>query len=161
MTGNRQKDRERMVREDLQFRGIESESVLNSMRLVPRHEFVDPAMACRAYDDQPLPIGYMQTISQPYIVAVMIECAEVKSTDNVLEIGSGSGYSAAVLSNIARKVTTVETINPLADRARSTLERLQYNNVDVICEDGSLGWPAAAPYDAIIVTAAAPSSQSL
>jgi protein-L-isoaspartate(D-aspartate) O-methyltransferase len=149
--------RERMVVVDIQRRGVRDESVLKAMRSVPRHEFVQPDLAGSAYDDHPLSIGNGQTISQPYIVALMIEKAAVLPTDRALEIGTGSGYAAAVLSKIAGEVYTVETIESLATSARDRLGSLGYRNVHVLHGDGSLGWKEHAPYDVIIVTAGAPS----
>jgi protein-L-isoaspartate(D-aspartate) O-methyltransferase len=150
------RERERMVVEDIQQRGIEDENVVNSMKSVPRHEFVDEEISREAYQDQPLPIGSDQTISQPYIVALMIEAAQLKPEDRVLEIGTGSGYSAAVMANIVNEVYTIESVPELAEKATATLQRLSYENVHVRHGDGTLGWPEEAPFNAIIVTAAAP-----
>lgn len=148
--------RERMVREQLQApgRGITNRAVLRAMRDVPRHEFVPSELHEAAYDDHPLPIGYGQTISQPYIVAFMTEALSPQPTDRVLEIGTGSGYQAAVLAPLVREVFSVELVEPLARRAAADLQRLAYTNVTVRAGDGYLGWPEKAPFDAIIVTCA-------
>ncbi len=145
--------RERMVEHDLIQRGITDERVITAMREVPREDFVPDDEAGVAYGDHPLPIGHDQTISQPYMVALMAQEARVGPHDTVLEIGTGSGYGAAVLSKLARRVVTVERIPELADSARTRLEN--YPNVEVHTGDGSAGWPEAAPYRAIVVTAAA------
>lgn len=129
--------------------------VIQAMRTIPRHEFVPPNQRDFAYDDRPLPIGLGQTISQPYIVAVMTELLQVKPEHRVLEIGTGSGYQAAVLSPLAREVFTIEIFEQLANSARDHLARLNYTNVTVRHADGYWGWPEAAPFDAIVVTAAA------
>lgn len=149
-------EREEMVRRQLQNRGIRDERVLAAMRKVPRHLFVSKDQEWCAYDDGPLPIGRSQTISQPYIVALMCELLDLSQGDSVLEIGTGSGYAAAVLSELSHKVTTVERIPELADQARGTLSETGYGDVDVHCGDGSLGYPGNAPYDAILVSAGAP-----
>ena len=146
-----------MVRRDLVGRGIVDVRVLEAMGAVPRERFVPSRQRRRAYDDGPLPVGEGQTISQPYIVAVMIEAARVSSTDRVLEIGAGSGYGAAVLSCVAAEVVSVERHGSLADRATVLLGSLGYDNVTVVTDDGSLGHADGAPYDAIVVTAAGPS----
>lgn len=146
--------RQQMVEQQLRRRGIKDPIVLGAMAKVPRHQFVDPSQAHLAYEDSPLPIGYRQTISQPYIVAYMTEAAEVGSTDKVLEIGTGSGYQAAVLGEIAEEVYTVEIIPELAQRARQILDELGYQNVYVKTGNGYQGWVEHAPYDAILVTAA-------
>lgn len=148
--------RERMVLYQLEAPGrdIKDQRVLDAMRRVPRHEFVPEEYRDQAYDDHPLPIGYGQTISQPYIVAFMTEQLRPKPTDRVLEIGTGSGYQAAVLSLLVAEVYTIEIIEPLARRAAQDLARLGYNNVKVRHGDGYLGWPEAAPFDSIIVTCA-------
>jgi protein-L-isoaspartate(D-aspartate) O-methyltransferase len=124
------------------------------MQEVPRHEFVPKEYRAEAYDDRPLPIGMNQTISQPYIVAYMTEALELKGGEKVLEIGTGSGYQAAVLAEIAGEVYTIEILEPLARNAEKTLERLGYENISVMAGDGYRGWPEHAPFDAIIVTAA-------
>ena len=147
-------ERERMVEEQLIRRGIVDERVLEAMRRVPRHLFVPEHLRHLAYRDSPLPIGEGQTISQPYIVALMTQALELKGSEKVLEIGTGSGYQAAILSLLAREVYTVERILSLARRAERILARLGYTNVRVKVGDGSLGWPEHAPYEAIIVTAA-------
>ena len=149
--------RARMVRADIAGRGVTDPAVLRAMGTVPRDAFVPPVQARFAYDDCPLPIGEGQTISQPYIVALMAEAAELGPGDRVLEVGTGSGYGAAVLSRIATQVVTIERHEVLAERARAALADLGYDNVAVVVGDGSLGWPDAAPYDAIVVTADAPS----
>lgn len=145
-----------MIREHLQGRGIRSQPVLNAMREVPREEFVHERFLDRAYGDHPLPITEGQTISQPYIVAYMTEALELNSTDRVLEIGTGSGYAAAVLSRIVTTVYSVERLSGLAQSTRLRLEMLGYTNIVIHEGDGTLGWPEHAPYDAIVVTAGAP-----
>lgn len=149
-------DRERMVKEQLAApdRGITNARVLAVMGRVPRHEFVPEAYRPHAYEDHPLPIGYGQTISQPFIVAFMTEQLNPQPVDKVLEIGTGSGYQAAVLAELVSNVWTIEIVVPLAQRAAADLTRLGYTNVNVKAGDGYLGWPAAAPFDAIIVTCA-------
>jgi protein-L-isoaspartate(D-aspartate) O-methyltransferase len=146
--------RQRMVDTQIKARGIAAASVLDAMRRVPRHLFVPPGIQSRAYEDTPLPIGLGQTISQPFIVAYMTEALHVTSEHTVLEIGTGSGYQAAVLSVLAKDVYTIEIVAPLADRARVTLSSLGYRNVQVRTGNGYLGWPEHAPYDRIMVTAA-------
>jgi protein-L-isoaspartate(D-aspartate) O-methyltransferase len=148
--------RESMVRQQLAApgRGITNARVLAVMGRVPRHEFVPASARDQAYADCPLPIGYDQTISQPFIVAFMTEQLEPKPTDKVLEIGTGSGYQAAMLSGLVRNVYTIEIVVPLARRAEADLKRLGYTNVMVRAGDGYKGWPEAAPFDAIIVTCA-------
>jgi protein-L-isoaspartate(D-aspartate) O-methyltransferase len=148
--------RERMVEFQLVGRGIRDPAVLAAMRTVPRERFVDDALAHRAYEDGPLPIGEGQTISQPYIVAVMTEALRLHAGDRVLEIGTGSGYAAAVLAVIAAEVYTIERIEGLATLSRRRLRELGYANVHVRHGDGSLGWPEHAPYHAIVVTAGGP-----
>ena len=147
-------DRRRMVEEQLRGRDIRQPRVLDAMREVPRHLFVPESVRPRAYDDSPLPIGFDQTISQPYIVAFMTQALNVESSHRVLEIGTGSGYQAAVLSLLAGRVYTIEIVAPLAARARGTLADLGYRNVEVRTGNGYLGWPEHAPYDRIMVTAA-------
>jgi len=149
--------RARMVKRQIAARGIKSSSVLEVMRRVPRHRFIPMAMRCRAYDDCPVPIGLGQTISQPYIVAIMTELLDLCAEDHVLEVGAGSGYQAAILAEIAASVVTVERQSVLAQRARELLAELGYDNVTVVEGDGTLGRPVDAPYDAIIVTAGGPS----
>ena len=146
--------RERMVAEQLAARDIRDGRVLAAMRQVPRHLFVPRPLQSSAYDDNPLPIGRDQTISQPYIVAYMTQALEVKPTHKVLEIGTGSGYQAAVLGELAAQVYTIEIVGELAERARQTLSDLGYRNVHVRHGDGYAGWPEQAPFDAIMVTAA-------
>ena len=145
-----------MVEEQLRspLRGITDPAVLKAMATVPRHEFVPAAIRWRAYEDRPLPIGYQQTISQPFVVAFMTEKLAPRATDRVLEIGTGSGYQAAILATLVDEVYSIEIVKPLAERARSDLARLGYPNVRVRYGDGYQGWPEAAPFDAIIVTCA-------
>jgi protein-L-isoaspartate(D-aspartate) O-methyltransferase len=152
-----EKQREQMVKTQIVSRGIRDERVLAAMRAVPRHRFVPDHVVGSAYRDSPLPIGGGQTISQPYIVALMTELLQLQVSDKVLEIGTGSGYQAAVLAQIAAEVITVERIPALAKDAFQTLTDLGYENIGVKVSDGTLGWPDEAPYDVIIVTAAAPS----
>jgi protein-L-isoaspartate(D-aspartate) O-methyltransferase len=156
MTDRLSQLRERMVERQIAARGVRDARVLEAMRRVPREEFVDESLRERAYDDTPLPIGQGQTISQPYIVALMVEAAEVRPGDNVLEIGAGSGYAAAVLGAIAGRVHTIERHPSLALHARERLARLGYANVEVRAGDGSGGWPEAAPFDAILAAAGGP-----
>lgn len=146
--------RNRMVDEQLAGRDIRSARVLDAMRKVPRHLFVPEAIRAFAYDDRPLPIGHDQTISQPYIVAYMTEALELEPAHKVLEIGTGSGYQAAVLGLLAKEVYTIEIVQPLAERARATLKSLGHANVHVRAGNGYLGWPEQAPFDRIMVTAA-------
>ncbi|MFO8057348.1 MAG: protein-L-isoaspartate(D-aspartate) O-methyltransferase [bacterium] len=146
--------RQRMVDSQIKRRGVEDERVLQAMLEVPRHKFVPEDMRKYAYQDRPLPIGFDQTISQPYIVAYMTEALQTKPGDKVLEIGTGSGYQAAVLAEIADEVYSIEIICELEKRAARTLERLGYDNVHTRCADGYKGWPEHAPFDAVIVTAA-------
>jgi protein-L-isoaspartate(D-aspartate) O-methyltransferase len=148
--------RDSMVATQIEARGVRDEKTLASMRAVPRHEFVPAAVAAEAYDDHPLPIGHGQTISQPYIVGFMTEALGLRGGERVLEVGTGSGYQAAVLSRIASQVYTIEIVAPLAEESAGRLRRLGYANVHVRAGDGYLGWPEEAPFDAIIVTAAAP-----
>jgi protein-L-isoaspartate(D-aspartate) O-methyltransferase len=148
--------RERMVLNDIAARGISDRRVLESMRRVPRHLFVPEHLRDVAYIDSPLPIGEDQTISQPYIVALMTESLGLGDSARVLEVGTGSGYQAAVLSGIADSVFSIEIIPALAARAAALLDSLGYDNVSVRCGDGYFGWPEKAPFDGIIVTAAAP-----
>jgi protein-L-isoaspartate(D-aspartate) O-methyltransferase len=148
--------KERMVTEHLLARGIRDAAVVKAMREVPREAFLPPELERFAYEDGPLPIEEGQTISQPYIVAYMIEALELTGRERVLEIGTGSGYAAAVLSLCAAEVFSVERIAALADTARGRLQELGYRNVAVHLGDGTLGWKDHAPYDAIVVTAGAP-----
>ena len=146
--------RQRMVEQQLKPRGIKEERVLAAMAKVPREEFVPADARPSAYEDGPLPIGYDQTISQPYVVAFMTEQLRPKQSDRVLEIGSGSGYQAAILGELVAEVYTIEIVEPLAKSAEATLQRLGYNNVHIKVGDGYKGWPEEAPFDAIIVTCA-------
>jgi len=146
--------REAMVREQIEAGGVKDPKVLAAMRKVPRHEFVPAAWRNRAYDDGPLPIGENQTISQPYIVAFMTEQLALKPGERVLEIGTGSGYQAAILAELVKDVYTIEIVEPLGKRATETLKRLGYAGVHVRIGDGYQGWPEAAPFHAIIVTCA-------
>ncbi len=146
--------REHMVKTQIESRGIRDKRVLAAMRKVPRHEFVPASVRAASYEDYPLPIGEGQTISQPYIVALMTEMLKLKGGEKVLEIGTGSGYQAAVLAEIAKEVYTIEIVEPLAKRAERDLARLGYKNVHVLAGDGFKGWPKHAPFDAIIVTCA-------
>ena len=145
---------EQMVRDQIAARDVRDARVLAVMRRVARHLFVPPEWQPLAYTDQPLPIGHGQTISQPYVVAFMTEALELKPEDRVLEIGTGSGYQAAVLAELVHEVYSIEIVEPLAGEAEARLRRLGYANVHVRCGDGYRGWPEAAPFDAIIVTAA-------
>jgi protein-L-isoaspartate(D-aspartate) O-methyltransferase len=146
--------RQRMVDQQLKAHGINAERVLAAMAKIPREEFVPADQRGDAYEDGPLPIGYDQTISQPYIVAFMTEQLRLKPTDRVLEIGSGSGYQAAILAELVADVYTIEIVEPLAKTAEATLQRLGYKNVHLKVGDGYKGWPEEAPFDAIIVTCA-------
>lgn len=148
--------REKMVQEQLRGRDITDERVLAVMEEVPRHCFVDDAMRGRAYGDHPLPIGAGQTISQPYIVACMTQLLKLQGHENVLEIGTGSGYQAAILSRLCRQVYTIERINSLLAGARKAFDKLRYYNIRAKLDDGTVGWPDNGPYDAIIVTAGGP-----
>ena len=151
-----ERDRTRMVDEQIARRGIADERVLAAMRRVPRHLFVDEALRDRAYGDHALQIGEAQTISQPYIVALMSSLLELTGQEKVLEIGTGSGYQTAVLAELARRVCSIERLPRLAERARATLEALGYDNVWVRVGNGTLGWPDQGPFDRIIVTAGGP-----
>jgi protein-L-isoaspartate(D-aspartate) O-methyltransferase len=150
----RLEERMEMVDYQIRRRGVTDQEVLDAMENVARHEFVPPEYRTQAYTDRPLPIGYGQTISQPYIVALMTELLGLHNTDRVLEIGTGSGYQAAILSEIVAEVYTVEIVEPLAIEARERLARLGYANVHALHADGYYGWEDHAPYDAIIVTCA-------
>jgi len=143
-----------MVTEQIKSRGIKDGRVLEVMGKVPRHEFVPEKYRPFAYGDYPLPIGEGQTISQPYIVALMTECLNLEGDERVLEVGTGSGYQAAILSELAREVYTIEILEPLAKRAEELLQKLEYRNVKVKWGDGYLGWEEHAPFDGIIVTCA-------
>jgi protein-L-isoaspartate(D-aspartate) O-methyltransferase len=149
-------ERKTMVERQITARGIHDPRVLAAMLEIPRHLFIPHAYDRAAYDDNPLPIGSGQTISQPYIVALMTELLHPKATDNMLEIGTGSGYQAAVLSLLVQQLTTIERITTVADMARRNLKSIGIDNVIVIEGDGSLGYPGNAPYDGIIITAATP-----
>jgi len=146
---------ERMVAEQIEKRGVKDKRVLQAMRTVPRHKFVPDELKAYAYEDRPLPIGCGQTISQPYIVALMTELLKVDKEDKVLEVGTGSGYQAAILSQIVREVYTIEIFEELGISAKRRLRELGYSNVKVRIGDGYYGWPEEAPFDAIIVTCAA------
>ena len=152
-----EKQRELMVVQQLESRGIVDPRVLSAFRTVPRHRFVGKGLLFSAYADHPLPIGDGQTISQPYMVALMTQCLELKAGDCVLEIGTGSGYQTAIIAEIAAEVYTVERIASLSERARKILGELGYSNVRFLVGDGTKGWPEGAPYEGIIVTAGAPS----
>ena len=147
-------ERDRMVETQIVARGVKDRRVLDAMRRVPRHELVSEASRDAAYEDRPLVIGYGQTISQPYIVAFMTEMLHLSGSERVLEVGTGSGYQAAVLAELCKEVYSIEIVEALANRARADLERLGYRNVQIRHGDGYRGWPEAAPFDAIIVTAA-------
>ena len=147
--------RQRMVDSQLRARGISDQRVLDAMTRVPRHEFVPERYRDQAYEDHPLPIGEDQTISQPYIVVVMLQALKLSPTDNVLEIGTGSGYVTALLAQLTAQVTSMERHPALADAAREVLDNMGYKNVRVVAGDGTRGFPEAAPYDAILVSAAA------
>jgi len=148
--------RERMVAEQLRGRDIRDAAVLAAMRSVPRHLFVPEAYRRSAYSDGPLPIGYEQTISQPYIVALMTQLARPRPDAHALDVGTGCGYQAAVLAELVETVYSIEIIRPLAETARETLDKLAYRNVSVRHGDGNEGWPEQAPFDLILVAAAAP-----
>jgi protein-L-isoaspartate(D-aspartate) O-methyltransferase len=146
--------RQQMVQRQLVARGISEQRVLDAMAKVPREEFVSPESRVASYEDGPLPIGYGQTISQPYIVAFMTEQLRPKTSDRVLEVGTGSGYQAAILAELVSEVYSIEIVEPLAKSAEATLQRLGYKNVHVKFGDGYKGWPETGPFDAIIVTCA-------
>ncbi len=151
---DRQAERHRLVDQDIVPSGITNAAVLAAMRHVPRHRFVPEEFSVMAYEDRPLPIGFDQTVSQPSLVAYMVQALALRGDEKVLEIGTGSGYETAVLAEIAAEVFTIEIIEPLATRARETLEVLGYRNITLRVGDGYLGWPKEAPFDAIVVTAA-------
>jgi protein-L-isoaspartate(D-aspartate) O-methyltransferase len=153
---NYEQERRRMVDDQIVGRGIKDERVLAAMRRVPRHEFLPEAIRGMAYADNALPIGEGQTMSQPYMVAIMTELLGPTSNERVLEIGTGSGYQAAVLAELCIKVYTVERVKTIAEKARATLDRLGYQNVAIKVYDGTYGWKEMAPFDAIMVTAGAP-----
>ena len=148
--------RERMVKNQLMARGIKDERVLQAMGKIPRHLFIQEALAGEAYNDHPVPIGEKQTISQPYIVALMTEALELKGSENTLEIGTGSGYQTAILAELSSRVYTIERIKSLLVKARKLLAKLGYNNILFKAFDGTLGWKEYAPFDAIMVTAGSP-----
>lgn len=148
--------RDLMVDTQLIPRGIKDERVLKVMRKVPRHLFLDESQWFRAYDDMALPIGEGQTISQPYMVAIMTELLELKGDERVLEIGTGSGYQAAILCELSREVYSIERVQTLSERASNVLRSLGYENIHLRVGDGTLGWPEEAPFDRMIITAACP-----
>ncbi len=156
ISGNLEKERLRMVETQIEARGIKNRLVVEAMKKVPRHVFVPPEHADSAYADRPLPIGLGQTISQPYMVAVMTEAMGLEGHEKVLEVGTGSGYQAAVLAEIVDHVVSLERVPDLAEAAAETLRQLGYANVEVHLGDGSEGYAPGAPYDAIVVTAGAP-----
>ncbi|HXX53794.1 MAG TPA: protein-L-isoaspartate(D-aspartate) O-methyltransferase, partial [Thermodesulfovibrionales bacterium] len=145
-----------MVDTQIMSRGIKDARVIAALRKVPRHIFMEESSWLKAYDDMALPVGEGQTISQPYMVAVMTELLGLGGDETVLEIGTGSGYQAAILAELSRQVYTVERIQRLSERAKETIEKLGYDNIHMKVGDGTLGWPEAAPFDRIIITAAAP-----
>lgn len=151
-----QEKRRRMVQTQISARNVKDIRVLNAMEKVPRHKFVSEGFIEQAYDDTPLPIGFKQTISQPYTVAVMTEALELKGDEKVLEIGTGSGYQCAILAELAKEVYSIERIPELAERARSILNELGYENIKIKVGDGTKGWKEYAPYQRIIITAGAP-----
>jgi len=153
--------REEMVMTQIEARGVTDPKVLTAMRTVPRHLFVSEAFTDQAYEDHPLPIGEQQTISQPYIVAEMTQALTLTGEDRVLELGTGSGYQAAILAQIAHRVYTIERIHTLYLKARKLFDRLQYHNIVARYADGTLGWEDEGPFDAIIVTAGAPKVPSV
>jgi protein-L-isoaspartate(D-aspartate) O-methyltransferase len=156
LSSNYEKARARMVKEQLVPRGIHDPATLKAMQTVPRHLFVEDALRSQAYGDHPLPIGKGQTISQPYIVALMTQALQLQGHETVLEIGTGSGYQAAILAKLCTKVYTVERIDSLLVRARKVFDQLHYLNILSKLDDGTVGWPENGPYDAIIVTAGGP-----
>jgi protein-L-isoaspartate(D-aspartate) O-methyltransferase len=158
MLNNFQSKRQQMVDTQLIPRGIRDKRVLNAMKKVPRHLFLDEALWPQAYEDHPLPIGEKQTISQPYIVALMTELLQLTGEEKVLEIGSGSGFQTAVLAELAEQVFTIERIPAIAKRARKLFDDLKYKNIIITIGDGTLGWKEHSLYDGIIVTAAAPNA---
>ncbi len=149
-------ERQRMVKEQIMERGVRDERVIDAMKRVPRHTFVEKTYHHQAYNDYPLPIGYGQTISQPYMVASMTELLELKGAEKVLEIGTGSGYQTAILGLLCAKVYSIERIAELTKQARTTLDDLGFRNINLMVGDGSIGWSDYSPYDGIIVTAGAP-----
>ena len=157
---NFEEERLRMVELQIKGRGINNNRVLAAMRKVPRHLFVPREKQSSAYGDFPIPIGEGQTVSQPYMVAVMTEALDLSGHEKALEVGTGSGYQAAILAELAERVISIERIATLSDTAKKRLYELQYKNVNVYLGDGTLGWPSEAPFDAIIVTAGSPSTPS-
>jgi protein-L-isoaspartate(D-aspartate) O-methyltransferase len=153
---SRKEERLRMVRDQVEARGVEDKRVLDAMREIPRHLFIPDEFGAAAYHDRPLPIGSGQTISQPYIVGLMTSLLELKQNDKVLEIGAGSGYQAALLSKLVLNVITVERLPEIALKAKDVIQRLGIFNVNVVMGDGTLGYTPDAPYDGIIITAASP-----
>lgn len=151
-----ERERNRMVEEQIVGRGVKNERVLAAMRKVPRHEFLPEAIRGMSYEDSALPLGEGQTMSQPYMVALMTELLDLTGTERVLEIGTGSGFQAAVLAELCEKVYTVERIKSLADKARAALDRLGYQRVAIKVYDGTYGWKDMSPFDAIMVTAGSP-----
>ena len=151
------KQRKKMVDAQIRSRGVRDERVLRAMEKIPRHLFIDEGLIDQAYNDNPLPIGEKQTISQPYIVALMTEALELTGRDKVLELGTGSGYQAAILAELADRVFTIERIASLAQKARKLLESLNYYNVVIRVGDGTYGWREESPFDAIVVAAGSPS----
>lgn len=156
MTIDFREARERMVREQLEGRGLRDAAVLAAFRLVPRHEFVPESARASAYDDCALPLDLGQTISQPYMVAIMTAAGRIQPGSKVLEIGTGSGYQAAILATLGAEVYSIERLEELAEKARERLRRLGFSGVQLRVGDGTVGWPEAAPFDAILVTAGAP-----
>ncbi len=152
-TPKQHSERLKMVETQIEARGVQDERVLEAMRKIPRHELVPSQVESMAYEDKPLPIGYAQTISQPYIVGLMTELLELTPDDKVLEVGTGSGYQAAVLAEIAKEVYSIEIVEPLYREAKERLGRLGYHNIHLRLGDGTKGWPQAAPFDKMIVTA--------
>ena len=151
-----ERQREKMVRQQIAARAVTDPEVLAAVRKVPRHLFVSEALRDQAYGDYPLPIGEQQTISQPYIVAEMTQVLELDQDDRVLEIGTGSGYQAAILAELVYRVYTIERIRSLYVQARNLLDKLHYHNIVMRCSDGTSGWQDESPFDAIIITAGAP-----
>jgi len=156
MTNDYRVARERMVNNQLVSRGIKDKGILRAMGKIHRHLFIEEALIAEAYNDHPLPIGHKQTISQPYIVALMTEALELTGKEKTLEIGTGSGYQTAILAELSEKVYTIERIRPLMEQARALLNELGYTNILFKSYDGTLGWEEYAPFDAVIITAGAP-----
>jgi protein-L-isoaspartate(D-aspartate) O-methyltransferase len=156
MTNDYRVARERMVNKQLVPRGIKDKGVLRAMGKIHRHLFIEEALIAEAYNDHPLPIGHKQTISQPYIVALMTEALELTGKEKTLEIGTGSGYQTAILAELSEKVYTIERVRPLMEQARTLLNQLGYTNILFKSYDGTLGWEGYAPFDAVIITAGAP-----